>query len=133
MRGYGYVDAAAIGIPTIDIYCREESHAETPFDFPTFGKLDGEWMPLPPSMQPKRLRSPDDFMAAIDTQTGKRVKLPADSAVELSYSLECGECGLRVRMRAENVHVICETLFAAGESSIPLSGLAAILRRRMPR
>jgi hypothetical protein len=138
MRGYGYVDAAAMGIPTVEVFCQEESHAENRWEFPTFGKVEGEWIPLQPIMQSKRLRSKDDFMAAIDRSTKKRVRLPADSGVDLSYNFECHECGLAVPARAENLQPIFDAISAAnfgadrstaGGPSISLTELKARLSR----
>jgi hypothetical protein len=139
MRGYGYVDSAAVGIETVEVFCQEALHAEIRFDFPIFGKVEGVWAPLPPAMQPKRLRSRDHFMAAIDTATGERVRLPSDTKVAFSYNFKCDVCGLTVPASSANLQPILGGISAAnfgvgrtagGGPSITLVELKARLNRR---
>ncbi len=111
------------------IYCDDASHPKR-VTVTSFARINGGWIDVPTSRA-----SASGYMGTGRTIVGDDLPEPGwaleptEGAVRDRHELVCRKCKRRpVPVKVDTLHPALDKIAAAGESEIPLSGMAAILR-----
>lgn len=155
----GYEYLSQVTFPVVSVICHDPSHAENPSYAAIFGKRRGQWTILDPSRIVKSaLWSPDnpELLQAINPATEKPIlpsgigtgrstgpvplPPPVGSGTDTRYNIKCpfriGDRMCRAQPAPirnphvmDRLHAILDQCEKLGVSAIPLTELAATLRR----